>query len=116
MNVLAINGSLILATIIALCSALIFPWILKLKWQFDWEWFYFVLIVSLAVLVCSLGSYIIIRWQVVKVIEEHLRLMTGLPILERDRIGLGFWLVLILICFFIVTLIFYAWFISEFSF
>jgi hypothetical protein len=67
MDMIVINSSLILATVLAFCGALVFPCILGWDWQFHLRLFVFGWIVSVIIIVVCVISWFILTSQLVRV-------------------------------------------------
>jgi len=77
MDVAAISGSLLVATVVAFYSILLFPWILGWNWQFDLRRFVFASIVTGIVTVISLITWLVLTSQLVRVEAEVFRRLSG---------------------------------------
>ena len=75
MDVMAIDGSIIVGTGLSVLTALLFPPLLGLSWQCHSSEVLLLLIVSVIVVVVAVGSWWVLRQQVihvmVKLYEKH---------------------------------------------
>jgi hypothetical protein len=85
-NVLAINWSLMLATVLSPLSVCIFIKVFDLTPQVNWNWFWFATIVSGFIFVVSLVSWLVLHYQVTKVIAGHFSLLVNGDLGRQDKI------------------------------